>query len=100
MFDISWGELLLLAALGVVFIRPDDLPAVMRVVVKAFRQVKRMAEELRDAFDDLAEESGIKDEEREWKRTTRMITGDDGTLYEAHEVEALDELPRHKGQQP
>lgn len=84
MFDFSLAELGLIAAVGIIFIGPDELPVVIRTVSKALRGVRSLSKELRDAFEDLSKESGIKDMGKEFTHEVRMIQGDDGTMYESY----------------
>lgn len=97
MFDLSFAEILLVVAVGVVFIGPKDMPVVLRTVAKAVAWVKGVTGEFRAAFDDLMKEAGVADEihaarrdlNREFTRETRQIQGDDGDLYEAYDIEDL-----------
>jgi Tat protein translocase TatB subunit len=86
MFDFSFGELLLLAIVALVFIGPKELPAVLKAVAKALAYLKSMSRELKGAMDDLARESGLKDAQAEIEREMRMITGDDGKQYPAYDI--------------
>lgn len=92
MFDFSLAELMLVVVVAVVFIGPKDLPVVLRAIAKGFAHLRSLASELKQAFDDLARESGVEETMREVKRETRLITGDDGKHYEAYDIE--DFLPR------
>ncbi len=77
---------MLVVVVAVVFIGPKELPAVLRTLAKAMRALKNISHEIRKTFDDLAEESGIKNE-------IKMIKGDDGNWYEAY---PLPEEPKPK----
>ncbi len=77
MFDLSLAEVLLVVVVAVVFIGPKELPTVVRGAAKLIRALKNLTGEMRKAFDDLAEESGIKDD-------IKMIQGDDGKWYESY----------------
>ncbi len=86
MFDLSFGELLLLAVVGVVFIGPKELPVIVRAFAKAMAYLKALTREFRGAFDDLARESGIREAQAEVEREIRLITGDDGKTYESYDI--------------
>jgi sec-independent protein translocase protein TatB len=92
MFDLSFGEILLLAVVALVFIGPKELPAVARACAKVMAYLKALAREFRAAFDDLARESGIKEAQKEAEREIRLITGDDGKTYESYDIS--DFLPK------
>lgn len=93
MFDLSLGELVLIAVVVVVCIGPRELPTVLRAVAKAMRSLRSLGAEIRAAFDELAEESGVKDLERD----ITMIKGDDGRFYESYD---MSKLPTRKDDEP
>lgn len=84
--ELSFTEILLVAAAAVIFLKPEDLPVIARAISKAMRSVKSLMNEVKGAFDDISRESGIEQVRREIERETRMITGDDGKLYEAYDL--------------
>jgi sec-independent protein translocase protein TatB len=51
MFEISWSELLILAIVTLVFVRPADLPVFMRTIGRYAGAMKRQAAEMRGHFD-------------------------------------------------
>lgn len=85
MFDLSLAELLLIVVVAVVFIGPKELPVVVRGVAKGLRALRNFTSEIRKQFDDLAEESGLKDD-------IKMIQGDDGNWYESYPLRHPDEV--------
>ncbi len=84
MLDISFAELLLIVVMAVIFIGPKELPAVVRVVAKFLRALKGLSREIHKTFDDLAQESGLKDEAAAFDHDIKMIQGDDGKWYESY----------------
>jgi len=94
MFDISLGELILVVLVAVVFIGPKELPTVIRAIAKTLRMLKHLSNEVRKTFDDLAKESGIKDEMDKMDHEIRMIKGDDGNWYEAYQPKEKPEEPK------
>jgi Tat protein translocase TatB subunit len=89
MFDLSFGEILLVVVIAVIFIGPKDMPVVLRAVARGMRQVKSLSGELKKAFDELADESGLKEAQADIDREMRKITGDDGEEYEAYDISDL-----------
>jgi len=85
MFDLSLAEILLIVVVAVVFIGPKELPTVIRAVAKAMRGIKGLTREIRKTFDDLAQESGLKEEAQAFDHEIRMIQGDDGNWYESYQ---------------
>jgi Tat protein translocase TatB subunit len=86
MFDLSFAEILLVVIVAVIFIGPNELPVVIRTVAKFMRSMRSLARELRDVFDDLSRESGVKDAADDFHQEIRMIKGDDGKMYEAYDA--------------
>ena len=50
MFDLGFGEMLVVAVLVIVFIGPDGLPDLMRVLGRFYAQARRASDELRRTF--------------------------------------------------
>ena len=61
MFDFSSGELLLIAVAALVFIKPKDLPAVLRAVGQWTGKIRRMAGEFQDQFREAMREAEMAD---------------------------------------
>ena len=87
MLDLSFAEIALVAVAGVVFLKPKDLPAIVRTAAKAMRSLRAFSKELRDVFEEVSKESGLKDAADEVNAELRMIRGDDGKMYEAYKVD-------------
>ncbi|HNC96385.1 MAG TPA: hypothetical protein PLA94_16100 [Myxococcota bacterium] len=62
MFDLSLGELMMIAVLAIVFIGPDDLPKMMRIAGRYYAKIRRASDDLRRAFN--AEVAKVEAEER------------------------------------
>jgi sec-independent protein translocase protein TatB len=61
MFDFSSGELLLIAVAALVFIKPKDLPSVLRAVGQWTGKIRRMAGEFQDQFREAMREADMAD---------------------------------------
>lgn len=85
MFDFSLAELLLVVVVAVVFIGPKELPVVIRGLAKLLRALKGLTREIKKTFDDLADESGLKQEMQAFDHEVKMIQGDDGKWYESYQ---------------
>jgi Tat protein translocase TatB subunit len=90
MFDLSLAELLLIVVVAVVFIGPKDLPIVVRAVAKFMANLRGFSHEIKEAFDDLAKESGVSDIKETMDAEMRMIKGDDGKMYESYHVPSVE----------
>jgi sec-independent protein translocase protein TatB len=61
MFDMSSGELLLIAVAALIFIKPKDLPSVLRAVGQWTGKIRRMAGEFQDQFREAMREAEMAD---------------------------------------
>jgi sec-independent protein translocase protein TatB len=61
MFDFSSGELLLIAVAILVFVKPKDLPAVLRTIGQWTGKIRRMAGEFQDQFREAMREAEMAD---------------------------------------
>lgn len=65
MFDIGWSELLVIAAIAIIFVGPKDLPKMMRTVGQYVAKVRGMAREFQSSFDELARETELEELRKE-----------------------------------
>jgi len=91
MFDLSLAELGLIVVVAVIFIGPEELPVVIRAISKGLRAIRGLTKELRAAFDDLSQESGLKDVAADM----HMIKGDDGNMYESYHPVHISNAPKN-----
>jgi sec-independent protein translocase protein TatB len=61
MLDVGWQELLLIAALAVVLIGPEELPKVMVFFGRVVRRIHYVKYALSQQFDDLMREADLDD---------------------------------------
>lgn len=61
MFDISWGELLLIGAVALIVIGPKELPTVLRTVGQWVTKIRRMAAEFQGQFQEAMREAELAD---------------------------------------
>lgn len=57
MFGLSWAEIGVIGLLAVIVIKPDDWPAVIRMVQRGVKKIKELSSELTDTFQDIAKEA-------------------------------------------
>lgn len=57
--QLGLGELLLLAVLALVVVGPKDLPKLMKTVGRAVGQMRRLADDFRAGFEQMAREAEI-----------------------------------------
>lgn len=75
MFDIGWGELVVIAVVALVVIGPKDLPYALRTLGQWASKARAMAREFQNHVDDLIRESEVNDMKREFNDMTRPPDG-------------------------
>jgi sec-independent protein translocase protein TatB len=61
MFDISWGELMLIGVVALIVIGPKELPGVLRMVGQWVAKIRRMAAEFQSQFQEAMREAEMAD---------------------------------------
>jgi sec-independent protein translocase protein TatB len=61
MFDISWGELVLIGMVALIVIGPKELPTVLRTVGQWMTKIRRMASEFQGQFQEAMREAEMAD---------------------------------------
>jgi sec-independent protein translocase protein TatB len=59
MLDFSWSHILILLIVALVVVGPKDLPRLMRIVGQWMGKARKMADEFRKSFDDMARQSEL-----------------------------------------
>lgn len=71
MFDMSWGEVLIIGAVALIVIGPKDLPRTLRAVGNAVGKIKRMAGEFQTQFNDAMREAELDQVRKEFESVNR-----------------------------
>src|SRR5689334_18689740 len=61
MFDIGWGELLLIGIVALIAIGPKELPGALRTLGQWMAKIRRMASEFQNQFHDAIREAELAD---------------------------------------
>ena len=61
MFDMSWGEIMVIGAIALIVIGPKDLPRTLRTVGNMIGKVRRMAAEFQGQFNEAMREAELDD---------------------------------------
>ena len=61
MFDIGWGEFLLIGIVALIVIGPKELPGVIRTIGQAMSKLRRMASEFQGQFQEAMREAEFAD---------------------------------------
>ena len=65
MFDIGWGELLVIAMVALIVIGPKELPGTLRTLGQWMGKVRRMAGEFQNQFQEAIREAELSDLKKE-----------------------------------
>jgi sec-independent protein translocase protein TatB len=61
MFDIGWGELVVIGVVALIAIGPKELPGVLRATGQWMGKIRRMANEFQDQFREAMREAEMED---------------------------------------
>ncbi|QRE73953.1 Sec-independent protein translocase protein TatB [Methylobacterium aquaticum] len=81
MFDMSWGEVMLIGGVALVVIGPKDLPRTLRTVGQVVARVKRMAGEFQSQFSEAMREAELDDVRREVADINRSVSSATSTGF-------------------
>src|ERR1700720_2497401 len=65
MFDIAWGEFVVIAVVALIVIGPKELPAVLRAIGQWTTKIRRMASEFQGQFQEALREAEMADLKKE-----------------------------------
>jgi sec-independent protein translocase protein TatB len=90
MFDLSWGELLIIGMVALIAIGPKELPGVLRGIGHWMGKVRRMASDFQDQFREAMREAEVADLKKQFDEASAKATSAfSNPLETAHkEVEA------------
>lgn len=74
MFDIGWGELLVIGIVALVVIGPKELPAVLRTMGQGMTKLRRMASEFQGQFQEAMREAEISELKKEADKLAESAT--------------------------
>jgi len=75
MFDIGWGELLLIGIVALIFIGPKELPTVLRTLGQWMAKLRRMASEFQNQFHEAMREAELADLKKQVDDLTTQAQG-------------------------
>ncbi len=61
MFDLGWGELLIVGVVALIVVGPKDLPGMFKSIGQVMGRMRAMAREFQRAMDSAASDTGVKD---------------------------------------
>ena len=70
MFDIGWGELVVIGIVALIAIGPKELPSVLRTLGQCMGKIRRMADEFQGQFQEAMREAEIADLQEAGRRVS------------------------------
>jgi sec-independent protein translocase protein TatB len=96
MFDIGWGELVVIGIVALIAIGPKELPTVLRTLGQYMTKVRRMASEFQGQFQEAmreAEMAELKKQAEDLKSSVSDLTRFDPMADTKKEIERAFEMP-------
>lgn len=73
MFDLGWTEMMLIGVVALIVVGPKELPTLFRAVGQAVGKARGMAREFSRAMEAAADETGVKEINRQINAATRPV---------------------------
>lgn len=73
MFDLGWGEMLLIGVVALIVVGPKDLPVLFRSIGQFVGKARGLAREFSRAMEAAADESGMKEIDKTIRAATRPV---------------------------
>src|ERR1700686_2840362 len=103
MFDIGWGEVLLIGIVALIAIGPKELPTVLRTLGQWMGKVRRMAAEFQGQFQEAmreAEMADLKKQADDLNSTVSDVTNFDPMASTKKEMERASAMPEEGKTEP
>jgi sec-independent protein translocase protein TatB len=96
MFDIGWGELVVIGIVALIAIGPKELPTVLRTLGQYMAKIRRMASEFQGQFQEAlreAEMADLKKQAEDLKTSVSDLTNLNPLANTQKEIERAFEIP-------
>ncbi len=93
MFDLSWGEVMVIGAVALIVIGPKDLPKALRTVGNMTAKVRRMASEFQSQFNDAMREAELNEIRKQVEGVNQSVAGFDPVQTVRDELNGASEGP-------
>ena len=74
MFDMSWGEVMIIGGVALIVIGPKDLPKALRTVGQMTAKVRRLASDFQGQFSEAMREAELDEVRREVEGINRQVS--------------------------
>ena len=74
MFDIGWGELVVIGVVALIAIGPKELPSVLRTLGQTMGKIRRMAAEFQGQFQEALREAEVADLKKQAEDMTSSVS--------------------------
>jgi len=74
MFDMSWGEVLVIGGVALIVIGPKDLPKALRTVGQMTAKMRRMAGEFQSQFNEAMREAELEDVKKQIEGVNQSVS--------------------------
>ncbi len=89
MFGMSFGEILIIAIIAILFIGPDKLPDTMVKIAKFFRSFKKSIHEVKDSIEQEVHLAELKEEAISYKEQLQKSVHE---IKRDHNINVMDDL--------
>ena len=81
MFDLAWGEILVIGLVAVLVLGPKELPQAMRTFAKALRKVRSLGSEFQGHFNEMLREAELDDVRKQVQKFSQTSLPEHVTNY-------------------
>ena len=100
MFDMSWGEMMVIGAVALIVIGPKDLPKALRTLGNMTSKVRRMASEFQSQFNDAMREAELDEIRKQVEGVNQSVAGFNPAQTVRDELKGAIEAPVGTGTAP
>lgn len=87
MFDLGWTELMVIGIVALIVVGPKDLPVMFRTLGKFTARLRAMARDFTRAMEEAADEAGVKDVAKDFRKMTNPKAMGMDALKEAADLD-------------
>ena len=100
MLDFSLSEMALIALVGILVIKPEDLPAVIRAVKGIKQKIHNLKQEVSDSIADIDALKTLKEDYDAIEKEFKTITDLNGNPQRIYDIEAIKRDLSHMASPP